>query len=491
MYTDFYELKEKPFDLTASPRFLYLGEGHKEALAVLTYGVMEHQGFVLLTGEVGTGKTTMVHALLSNLDTSVIHAHLSNPLLSAKEFIGYLGFAAFRKWLNLKSKAQFLYLFEEFLNRCHEHQKHFILIIDEAHKLSFELLEEIRLLSNMEKAEEKLLSIILVGQPELNAKLHDPRCRPLYQRISIRYHIKPLNLQETQEYLTKRLVVAGAQNVDDVFPSAVRKAIHEFSGGFPRTINILSDNLLLLGYAKGQRKLTPAMARECFEDLKLDDSLPARMPEPETKSVPKEHEPSPSPAHTGFWKWAFIGLLVILVAAAAYQYRGEIRTRVMNLVSRESKRVSSVPVGEHNQAGVEVLATTPAPTGQRQKKSPGIAETSPPPAGEAEKKTEDPGLIRSESSGLAPTQPSAEIPDVHALDVPPWLERGRGDLEAAGETVIVQEGDTLDKLSKRIYGRSDEKVWEMVQKSNPDIRDVDFILPGQKLFFPPLPKSQE
>jgi phage tail protein X len=347
-------------------------------------------------------------------------------------------------------------------------------------------LEEIRLLSNMETADEKLISIFLVGQPELNQKLIDPRCRALLQRISIRYHIKPLNLQETQEYLTKRLAVAGAQKVDDVFPSAVRKAIHEFSGGFPRMINILSDNLLLLGYAKGQRKLTPAMVRECFEDLKLDDSLSARMPEPETKIVPKEYQPSPTPVRYGFWKWAFIALLIILVAAAAYQYAGEIRTRVMNLVSRDSKQESSAPVVEQRRAGVEVLDTVPAPTGQRQKKSPGISETKAPRTGEAEKKTENLGLVPSEDSGTAPTHLSAEIPDAHALDLPPWLKSGKEDIKAVGETVTVQVGDTLDNLSKRIYGRSDETIWEMVQKSNPDIRNVDSIRPGQQVYFPVL-----
>jgi general secretion pathway protein A len=385
LYTNFYGLNEKPFDLTASPRFLYLGEGHKEALAVLTYGVKERQGFILLTGEVGTGKSTMVQALLANLDKSVIHAHLTNPLLSVKEFIGYLGFAAFKKWLNFKSKAQFLYLFGEFLNRCHQHQKHFILIIDEAHRLSFDLLEEIRLLSNMEKAEEKLLSIFLVGQPELDDKLRDPRCRPLLQRISVRYHIKPLNFPETEEYLTKRLVVAGAQKGDDIFPSAVRKAIHEYSKGFPRLINILSDHLLLLGYARGQRKLTPEMVRECFRDLKLDDALAATAPEPEI--VAKEHKVSPSPARHGFWKWALIAILVIVFAAAAYQYREEIRTRVINLVNRYSKHESSVPVEKQKGTGLKISATARSLTGQREEKSPGIAKPMIPSTGKAEKKT--------------------------------------------------------------------------------------------------------
>jgi type II secretory pathway predicted ATPase ExeA/phage tail protein X len=490
MYTEFYGLQEKPFDLTHSARFLYLGEVHKEALALLTYGVTERKSFVLLTGEVGTGKTTILRAMLNRTDRSVKYVHLANPLLSAKEFINYLTLSAFRNRITFKSKAEFLLTFEAFLTKCSQQQRHFLLVIDEAHKLSYNLLEEIRLLSNMETADEKLISIFLVGQPELNQKLNDPRCRALLQRISIRYHMKPLSLQETQEYLAKRLVVAGAQKADDILPSAVQRAIHEYSGGFPRMINILSDNLLLLGYARGQRKLTPAMLRECFEDQKLDDSLPVKVPEIETKIVAKEYEPSLSPARSGFWKWALIALLVILVAAGVYQYRKEIRTRVMNMVFRDSKHERSVPAGEQSRAGVEESVAAPAPSGQQEEESPGIAMTMIPSPGEAEKKTENSGLVHSESAGMA-LQPSPGIPDVDSLNLPLRLKGGTGDLRAVGETVIVQHGDTLDKLAKRIYGRSDEKIWEMIQKSNPDIQDVDFIRPGQKLLFPPLPEIRE
>ena len=241
MYTDFYNLAEKPFDLTHSSRFLYLGEVHKEALSMLTYGVMERKGFVLLTGEVGTGKTTILQAMLKDLDKDVKYVHLANPLLSPKEFMNYITLSAFRNRISFKSKAEFLVAFEAFLTRCAQHQKHFLLVIDEAHKLSYDLLEEVRLLSNMETADEKLISIFFVGQPELNKKLSDPRCRALLQRISIRYNIKPLSLRETEEYIAKRLRVAGAKRAEDIFPKAVQRAIYECSGGFPRMINILSD----------------------------------------------------------------------------------------------------------------------------------------------------------------------------------------------------------------------------------------------------------
>ena len=273
MYTEFYNLEEKPFNLTPSPRFLYLGESHKEALALLTYGVVERKGFVLLTGEVGTGKTTMVQALLSKLDDNVRCISLSNPLLSQRDFIDYIASSAFRKKVHFKSKAAFLLEFEEFLRKCLHDQENLILIIDEAHKLSFDLLEEIRLLSNMESADEKLINIFLIGQPELNEKLSEPKCRALLQRISSRYHIPPLNQESARGYMENRLKIAGAKSIDGIFTKGAVRTIHHCSGGYPRMINILADNALLLGYSKGKRKISSKMVKQCSDDMSLDGTF--------------------------------------------------------------------------------------------------------------------------------------------------------------------------------------------------------------------------
>lgn len=273
MYLDFYNLKEKPFNLTPSSRSLYLGDIHKEALALLTYGVLDRKGFILLTGEVGTGKTTMVHALLTSLGSDIQYVYLSNPLFSVNDFMSYLAFSAFKEKMDFKNKTDFLIHFEEFLKRLLKNNKNFILIIDEAQKLSFELLEEIRLLSNLETSEEKLLNIFLVGQPELNGLLKQSRCRPLLQRISIRYHIKPLDEAGSLEYISTRLKLAGAENPDNIFPKNVARTIFRYSDGYPRMINILADNVLLLGYARGDRHITPSMIKECYDDLQLEGSF--------------------------------------------------------------------------------------------------------------------------------------------------------------------------------------------------------------------------
>lgn len=272
MYTEFYGLREKPFNLTPSPRFLYLSEGHKESLALLRYGVMDRKGFILLTGEVGTGKTTMVRTLLDSLNHSVKYVLVTNPLLSSQDFTKYLALSIFKKSVNFNSKAHFLLVFEPYLKKALNNHQNFNLIIDEAHKLSFELLEEIRLLSNMETKDDKLINIFLVGQPELNEKLSDPKCRPLLQRISIRHHIPPLNLKETSDYMNTRLKVAGEKKNNHIFSKPAMDAIYHFSSGYPREINILADNALLLGYSKGIKKITPSMVKACYDDLKLDTS---------------------------------------------------------------------------------------------------------------------------------------------------------------------------------------------------------------------------
>jgi len=310
MYTEFYGLKDKPFTVTPSSRFLYLGEVHKEALALLTYGVLERKEFILLTGDVGTGKTTIIQALLDKLGKDVKRVLLSNPLLSPQEFIEHLTLHTFRKRVRFDSKAEFLFYFEEFLRRCFRKGLHFVLIIDEAHKLSFELLEEIRLLSNMQELGESLISVFLAGQPELNEKLRDPRCRALLQRIAMQYHISPLDAKETAEYVTTRLKLAGAENGSRIFPNDAISSIYEHSRGYPRVINILADNALLLGYSRGKAKITGSMVEECYEDLKLKPGYQEPAPEsPRPQGSAKRARPQ---TRMNLWKLAAVLLMIIM-----------------------------------------------------------------------------------------------------------------------------------------------------------------------------------
>jgi general secretion pathway protein A len=328
MYTDFYGLKEKPFNLTVSSRFLYLSEGHGEALAMLKYGVMERKGFILLSGGIGTGKTTMIQALLDTLDDRVLCIHLSNPLLSPEEFMDYLAFSTFHRKIHFRSKAEFLVEFEAFLHECLQSKTNVILIVDEAHKLSFELLEEIRLLSNMESSDEKLINIFLAGQPELNETLREPQCLPLLQRISVRHHLRPLNLDETRNYVATRLTIAGASNKQEIFSKDAVTALHTYAQGNPRVINILADNALVLGYARAARPITSGTVRKCYEDMSLQRSFPDASEETSEPYELKRREGS----RGRFWKWAIpLCLIGALVAFAGTRTGRESLWKVFGL----------------------------------------------------------------------------------------------------------------------------------------------------------------
>ena len=474
MYRNFYNLNEKPFDLTPTPRFLYLGESHKEALALLTYGVVERKGFILLTGEVGTGKTTMVHALLSNLDDSVQYISISNPLLSQEEFIDYLSFSAFKNRAHFKSKTAFLFEFEEFLRKCLNQQKNVILIIDEAHRLSFELLEEIRLLSNLELADEKLINIFLIGQPELNENLSDPRCRALLQRISSRYHIPPLGLKDVGAYMANRLKIAGAKEGGEIFSKNAIKAIHQYSGGYPRMINILADNALLLGYSKEKRKITAGIIKQCSDDLNLDGSF-LKKPK-ETQATPETKKVKRGNVHH-YWKWAGILFFVIVILIVGVnriaQHTDSVSLRrqapVEDVIKKQALAEKERALAEKERSLVEkerMLAQKEKSLEEMDSRDQDTAAETVP---RIIKKKEEQAVSDQVVQPKTVTEKDVIIPET---DKPIFTH------------IIVKEGDTLAQLSAHVYGRVDDRILRLVKEHNPDIKDVDRIGVGQKIVFP-------
>lgn len=266
MYHEHFGFTIKPFQINTDPRFLWLGEKHEEALSMLRYGVQENLSFLLLTGDVGTGKTTLVNSLLESLDPNVLVARIPDPALDLTDFINILS----RKLgMNetFKSRGPFMDRFEEFLTTQHYSGKTVLLIIDEAQRLTYDLLEEIRALSNLEKPHAKLLNVFFVGQEEFNDMLLDSRSRAIRQRISLSYHLEPLTREETGEYIRHRQIVAGVHK--NFFPKKAVDVIYEFSGGFPRLINIICDNCLLTAYAENKAIVTEGIARECASDMEI------------------------------------------------------------------------------------------------------------------------------------------------------------------------------------------------------------------------------
>jgi len=270
MYREFYQLNTKPFQISSDPAFLWLGEKHKEALATLKYGILDNKGFLLLTGDVGTGKTTLINTLIQSLGNDVICTSVPDPNLNRLDFYNYIA-GAFGITQEFKSKGTFLVRFSHFLHTTHAQGKKVLLIIDESQLLTQELLEEVRLLSNIEKAETKLLNIFFVGQNEFNEILSRPQNRAVRQRLTLNYNIDPLTSDETGEYITHRLRVAGTEK-KLFLPDAVRE-IHRYSQGFPRRINVLCDHALLTGYVRDCREISAGVIRECAKELNIPVEL--------------------------------------------------------------------------------------------------------------------------------------------------------------------------------------------------------------------------
>ncbi len=266
IYTRYYGFKERPFEITPDPDFVYLSENHQEALAHLRYAVQEGKGFSVITGEAGTGKTTLVHLLLNSLGDRVRTSYIFNPILDRADFLNYvcddLGIASD----GMKSRGQSLAALHSFLLERFANDEKVFLIIDEAQTLDPDLLQEVRLLTNLETSRSKLLHVILLGQPELKRILAQSRFRPLKQRITVRYHLRPLNRRETKEYIVYRLKRAGSRNIALFDGGAVRE-IYNYSRGIPRLINIVCDNALLLGYSQEYKRIGKAITREVIRNL--------------------------------------------------------------------------------------------------------------------------------------------------------------------------------------------------------------------------------
>jgi len=270
MYKRFYNLQRAPFEITPDPSFLFATKKHNEALASLYYGVKLRKGFVVLTGEVGTGKTLLVRCLLQILSrANVAYAYLFNPCLSPMEFLQYVA-GDFQLSTAGKSKSELLLEISRFVIERHKRGCTTVLVVDEAHHLSSDLLEEVRLLTNLETPVQKLLQILLVGQPELDDKLDSPALRQLKQRIALRSSLSALTIEETQNYVYRRLQLAGASNASELFPMDTVFELHRHSRGFPRLINTLCENALIHGYARQVRSIAPEVINEIAEDFRLN-----------------------------------------------------------------------------------------------------------------------------------------------------------------------------------------------------------------------------
>src|SRR5947207_6112422 len=268
MYERYYGLRQRPFNLTSNPRYLLLTSAHAEALSSLQYGIGSRLGIIVLVGEAGTGKTTVIRAAMASQPPGAQFVVMNNPLLSRTEFFQHLAQGFGLTDGAVGSKTRFLSELTQVLEESVLSGNQTALIVDEAHALPYEILEEIRLLANIETDEEKLLPVVLAGQPELGNRLNNPDLRQLKQRVALRCSLQQLKLRETADYIAGRIAVAGG-DAARLFTGQAVKLIHQYAGGVPRTINVICENALVAGFATEERPVDVGTVREVCGDLDL------------------------------------------------------------------------------------------------------------------------------------------------------------------------------------------------------------------------------
>ena len=487
MYLEHFQLKEKPFQISADPRFLWLGSKHKEALAILKYGIFDNRGFLLLSGDVGTGKTTLIHALLRSLGSDTLVAMVPDPGLSLIDFYNYIA-KAFGIKAAFKTKEHFLEIFKIFLLRSEKQRKKVLLIIDESQRLTSDLLEEIRLLSNIEKDYTKLLNIFFVGQNEFNSIILEQRNRPLRQRITINYNIEPLEKHEVMEYIRYRLAVAGCEA--PLFTTEAVRDVYSFSEGYPRLINIVCDHALLTTFVQGAKQVDDAIVRECAEELRIKMVTPLN-PEPppaaETlvhavpppAAAPPPLTPAPPPPEPKanssqpmlliiFGLLCFIaGLLVFTLRDRPLIAERDNRTVVVtDTLSSERRPSAPVAVAEAGDGGLSSVSLE-SPQGEMRDTAPpmnapsGADESSTAPAAASERQATPP-LATSPASIDAVPEATASPPE----DTGPPAEANPADAPLPGKIILYFRADS-NELSNEALGELDQLVAAM--KGRPSI----------------------
>jgi len=265
MYTQFFNLKEKPFNITVDPNFLYFSKTHREALSHLTYGITEKKGFIAITGEVGAGKTTLCKAFLSQFTDKAKTAFIFNPMLSGQQLLEAI-IEDFGLTPEKKNKINLFRQLNRFLISESVKGYNIFVIIDEAQNMKESLLEELRMLSNLETDKEKLFQIVLVGQPQLREKLNSPNLLQLRQRIAVKFHLLPLEKDEVREYIHHRLKVAGSSGDVEFTPNALEK-IYMFTNGTPRLINLICDRALLHGYVRETKTIDEDIINKSISEI--------------------------------------------------------------------------------------------------------------------------------------------------------------------------------------------------------------------------------
>ncbi len=358
MYESHFGLNKKPFQITTDPRFLWLGKSHREALNTLKFGVIDNKGLILLTGDMGTGKTALINRLLEDIKDKAYTAKIPDPRLSKYDFFRMVS-RYFKLPIDVRTQSDFINPFTRFLRDAHLEKKPVLLIVDEAQRLKQDLIEEIRLLANLEYQSTKLLNIFFVGQKQIHRTLLQPENRSLMRRITITCSIDPLTLDETGAYIRHRLEVAGAGH--DIFSAGAVEEIYDFSAGLPRKINIIGDLAMLFAFQLDQRIITPEVVRQCRERISFSPDDAADAPR---KPIPTSHNHLPSAGTASSRRfpltvrWVTIAVALLLACGAgiyfsAPKWKNRVRQWIqhMNWSTGQSSNAPAVPSTIDHDAG--------------------------------------------------------------------------------------------------------------------------------------------
>jgi general secretion pathway protein A len=468
MYAQFYGLRESPFALTPDPRYLFMSEPHKEALASAVYGVQERKGFVLILGEVGTGKTTLIRHLLGRFGPNIRSVFVFNPAVS---FIELLQLMLRDLELPCPSmrRVEMIDTLNDYLLKEAAAGRYVVVIIDEAQHLSPTVLEEVRMLSNLETARGKLIQILLVGQPELGEKLGRPELRQLRQRISLVAELKPLSYEDTVRYIAHRLEVAGRED-GGLFSRRALKVIYRASGGIPRLVNVICDKALVLGYGAGAKVIKSRLIKEVLKDWKPFQRLSGPTPRSRSRAVLRRRVPTTRPlrriAAAVALGLAGAALIVMLVG-----YKdGPLRSRFWHGLLPSGASGTVVGTAE---TPVRIPAAEPATVTTVPPASPATPELPPRPD------------LRSVAPG--PTMPPASPARSAPADKPiptPAAALAPVEPRAKAREVVVAPGEVLSAVITRNYGRAELTLIDFVKSANPDVTSIDVLRTGQRLKLP-------
>lgn len=522
MYTKFFDLNRQPFNVTPDPAFLYLSPSHKEAIGAIVYGIEQKKGFIAITGEVGVGKTTILRACLRNIDRSRLRLiYIFNTNLSFLKLLKVI----FRE-LGLpvdttEDVDSMVHALHQFLIDEYKDRNNVALVIDEAQNMPFETLENLRMLSNLETDEDKLIQVVLIGQPELQETLNRKELRQLGQRIAIRHEILPLSRYESLAYIRHRIAKAGG-NAESVFTKSALNKIVKEADGIPRTINILCDNAMVAGYGFNKKPINSSIVREVIADFTGTEG-----------------------SHKNRWIIAAAAIAILAVTAillspsseplldyakAAYvdffsfHVRGD-RVTDSVLTKDDPKQVvrSQLPAGEikRRQTTSQPVKSKPAVKESRSGPQASTTESSeqqhPKPESMASKfeqaasgdssperpSLDNPEVMRQPMDGSsvaakkgarAPEQNGTEASLQQPADHPPAADAPLASADAANPkpiTRIVEKGDNLTRLIEEVYGVANDELIAWVRENNPRLRSINTLFVGTEIIFPPYPGKVE